>query len=260
MFDKSFHDYQQQLEAKLMKSTIRETIEQLRPKELFTKDHQGEWQPHRHAGYTIITPNFTDEVDNVKAYVRLGDAQQQLIRNLDPSRYVLAPISAFHQTIARLISGPAYENQIMGRDQLLIDALSQELKQFPKYRLIKMTIRGISVLAGGFIAALLETANEDEYHRLISFRKLLYSNEVLKNLGVEPKRSFVGHVTLAYLQAPLNQENGNQLLANVQMINQRYFSTPIPFDITRAEVRKFDNYLAFYRKPNWPLVQFQKYD
>lgn len=257
MLDKTYDEYQQQIQTKLSELTIRETIDQLQPLELFIWDRQGEWKPRRHAGYTLITPNFPDDAVNIKAYVHLGDTQQRFFGKLESGQYVLAPVSAFHLTVARLVSGPEYEKRIMGRqDQFFIETLAKEFRQFPSFKSIEMMIRGVSVLPGGFIAALLEAAQEDDYQRLLSFRNQLYGNGTLKSFGVEPKRPFIGHVTLAYIQARLNQENRNNLLETIQTINQRYFATPVPFEITQAEVRKFDHYLKFDREPSWPVVQF----
>ena len=255
--DKTFIEYQQQIEISLTENVLRETIRNLRPLQLFIKDSLGEWLPLRHEGFTLITPTFEDEKENITAYVRLGDLQQLIIQKLDPALYVPAPVSAFHQTVARLVSGSEYENQIRGvREEFFIKQLKQEFSQLPQLETIKMEIRGIAVLAGGFVAAVISAVNEGEYQRLLSFRSTLYSNEVLQNLGVEPKRPFIGHVTLAYIQAPLTQDNQESLLKIIKAINQNFLATPIAFEIARVEVRKFENYLKFYREMDWPVYRF----
>jgi hypothetical protein len=255
--DKTFIEYQQQIDSCLTENVLRETIQELRPLRLFIKDDLGEWLPLRHAGFTLITPIFEDEVENIKAYVRLSDLQQMIIQKLDPALYVPAPVSAFHQTIARLVSGSDFDNQIRGaREELFIKLMKQELAQLPQFEKIQMEIRGITVLPGGFIAALVIADNEDEYQRLLLLRSKLYTNKELQNFGVEPKRPFIGHITLAYIQAPLDLDNQKNLIKTIQTINQDFLATPIAFEVVRAEVRKFENYLRFFRELDWPVYRF----
>ena len=228
---------------------------------LFVKDGPGEWLPLPHAGYTLITPTFADDTENFNTYTKLDDIRQLIARALDPDQYVPAPLAAFHQTVARLVSGPECEHQNpeMERarfEEHFIKQMREVFAFLPQFGPIQMEIKGISVLPGGFIAALLTTVDEGEYQRLMSFRAQVYQNQELRKFGVEPQRPFVGHVTLGYLQVPLKPVTQKDLYEMMLMINRLTFVTPVSFKISRVDLRKFNNYLWFFRESDWPVYRF----
>lgn len=257
--DLAFQEYQQYIDANLTPDVLRSTLEQLRPKRLFVKDGPGEWQPLRHAGYTLITPTFADDPENFNAYAKLDDIRQLLARTLNPDHYVPAPLAALHQTVARLVSGSEAENQNQEMFQEhFLTQMRETLARLSQFEPVPMAIKGISVLPGGFIAALLTTVAEGEYQRLMSFRKQIYHNQELSKFGVEPQRPFVGHVTLGYLQVPLASTDQKSLYETILAINRLTLMTPVSFRITRVDLRKFNNYLRFFRKNDWPVYRFSK--
>lgn len=254
--DMTYPEYLQFVDTHLTPGVLKAALERLEPKKLFENDALEEWRPLRHAGYTLITPLFGEERENIMTYVKLGDVQQLILRKLNPAYCMAAPISAFHQTVAGLVSGSHYEQQIAPRlDGFFIKQIDMELTRLPQLELIQMEIRGIAVLPGGFIVALLSTIDKWEYQRLISFRSQVYRSEALRNLGVAPEWPFIGQITLAYLQASLKPEEQNQLSEAVLKINHDHFITPLPFALSRAALYKFENDLHFFRAPHWPVYR-----
>lgn len=255
--EKNYLQYVSQTKSLLTPEGLWENIRRLRPLGHFIKDPEGRWQPLHYPGYTLITPVFPDETVNIKTYCILGDIQQILFRDLNPAKVVPAPLSAFHATIARLISGTDYENRMRnGRNGEFLNEMAAVLSDIPVLKPVKMEFRGVSVSPNGVIMALLDPATEDDYQRLIALRKYIYANKPLQNLGVEPKRLFLGHVTLAYIEDVFNWEDQKTLMELLTALNERFFQSPPPFEITRAEVRRFENYLSFVREDNWPCYQF----
>ncbi|ODA42410.1 hypothetical protein DSBG_0797 [Desulfosporosinus sp. BG] len=84
----------------------------------------------------------------------------------------------------------------------------------------------------------------------------ILEDAVLKQLGVERKRNFRGHITLFYLEEKLFKKESKKLAGAVADINRRSFANPLPFILERAEVRKFDNFSEFYRRDHWPVYRF----
>ncbi|HWQ43810.1 MAG TPA: hypothetical protein VN456_17510, partial [Desulfosporosinus sp.] len=135
-------------------------------------------------------------------------------------------------------------------------ALNQLFSRISSSTSVKYEVKGLSVFPQGVIAAIVSPVTENDYQRLQALRDYLYTDKVLKNLGVERKRSFYGHITLFYIEEKLSGKDRRMLADAVIDINKRFFSTPLPFNLTRAEVRKFNNFSEFYRRDYWPVYVF----
>lgn len=255
--EKTYGEYNNLIESLLTMEKQGENIRALRPLGHFIKDGGGQWRPLFYPGYTLITPTFQSETVNIGTYCALGDIQQILLQKLNPLKVIPAPISAFHATVARLISGTDYENRMKnGGDNEFLNEIATALSDIPVLKPVRMTVRGLSVSYNGVIMALISPETEDDYHRLMNVRNYIYQNKLLQSLGVEPKRLFLGHVTLAYVEEIFGWDDQKDLMEILTALNARFFEAPLPFVISRAEVRQFDNYLNFTREKNWPTYRF----
>lgn len=177
---------------------------------------------------------------------------------LKSPKIVPAPARAFHMTVARLISGEAFARNIMGlREDDFLENLRKSLAKAPNLERLNFEIKGISILPQGVIAGLVSPMSEKDYQVLQNFRDLLYSDQALKTWGVERRRGFQGHITLFYIEDELSSQERMALADCLVEFNQRYFSHAVPFPISRIEIRKFDNFMKFYRLEDWPSYDFE---
>lgn len=250
----NYVDYLKHVENVLKKETIREFASQLKTLGKFQESSDGLWEPVPYSGYTLITPTFLDDLENVGFYRLFSDIREELFWNIPFPGIVWVPTITLHLTIGRLISGDVFASRIMNsREEEFLFALSQLFSQLSSSRSLKYEVKGLSVFPEGVIAAIVSPVTEDDYQRLQAFRDFLYTDEVLKDLGVERKRGFYGHVTLFYIEEELSEEDRRMLVEAITDINKRFLSTPLPFNLARAEVRKFDNFSEFYRQDHWPV-------
>jgi hypothetical protein len=117
-------------------------------------------------------------------------------------------------------------------------------------------MKGMVVSEHGVIMAIVAPVSEEDYLNLQTFRNEIYDDKVLINLGVERKRSFKGHITLAYVEEELTAEEKESLAALIIDINNQFFRHPISYPIIRAEIRMFYDFLRFYREECWPAYDF----
>ena len=259
IMEMDYVDYLKHVENILKEETIREFASQLETLGMFQESCDGLWEPVQYSGYTLITPTFLDDHENVGLYRHLSDIREELFWNILLPGIVWAPTIALHMTIGRLISGDVFASRIMNsREEEFLLALSQLFSQISSSRScsIKFEVKGLSIFPQGVIAAIVSPVTEDDYQRLQAFRDYLYTDKVLDTLGVERKRSFHGHITLFYNEEKLSRIDRRKLADAVIDINKRFFSKPLPFNLTRAEVRKFGNISEFYRRDHWPWYVF----
>lgn len=252
-------DYLKHVENELKEETIEKFASQLKTLGKFQESNDGLWEPVPYSGYSLMTPTFLDDSENVGFYRLFYDIREELFWKIPVPGIVWAPTIALHLTIGHLISGNVFASSIMNsREDELLLALSQ---LFPKISSstsssLKYQVKGLSIFPQGVIAAIVSPVTADDYQRLQALRDHLYTDIVLKNIGVERKRSFHGHITLFYIEEKLSGKDKRMLADAVTDINKRFFSKPLPFSLTRAEVRKFDNFSEFYRQDHWPYYQF----
>ena len=258
--DTCLADYDARIESVLARSDLRREVGRIKPPAgRFMREETGVWEPLEHPGYTIITPPFEDEGEavNVKTYARLGDVQQFILENLGLAQYAPAPITSLHLTVADLVAGGRYKERVAGaREEELRAELASCLAEFERQGTIYMHVVGVSVFAAGFVIALLGFRDEPGYRRLMSFRDSLYEHAGLKGLGVERTFKFAGHITLAYAEGELGASGRSRLARTLIDVKDRYFAQPLLFNVTKAQVVKFDHLSRFYRKQGWPVLEF----
>lgn len=254
----SYQDYLKQVAHVLNEETNGKVASQVNTLGKFEKSAHGQWVPVSYEGFSLITPTFTDDSENADCYREIDHIRQE-IREKDFPQFVAVPVSAFHMTVARLISGEVFAKKIRnndGHENELLSVLIQVLSEINIDMPLKFEIKGFSLFPDGVIAAIVSPVTADDYRYLQAFRDHIYSDQVLADLGVERRRNFCGHISLYYIEQDLSGNEKAMLTEILQNINRRFFQSPLPYRITRAEVRKFENFLKFYRNDNWPIYRF----
>ncbi|HEX9060207.1 MAG TPA: hypothetical protein VF941_08495, partial [Clostridia bacterium] len=222
----------------------------------FTKSSPFTWEPVCYPGYTLITPTFPNDTDNLDSYFTIIKIKGELSEELGVSKYVEAPSSALHMTVARLISGNSFRENLEGvRENEFIEAVKALSKCNKVNGGLKFEIKGVTVFPSGVVAALISTSYEDDYNSLQSFRDIIYNDTTLGRFGVERKRRFSGHITLFYVEDDLENEEKEKLIDAVTETNSKYFKKPVPFTIKRAELRRFNNFMEFHWDESMPFLE-----
>jgi hypothetical protein len=106
------------------------------------------------------------------------------------------------------------------------------------------------------IAVCLVPTNENSYKRLLEFRRAIYQNPSLIGLGIEQQYHFTAHVTLGYFGEISPNLDRDRLTNTLLDLNQQALPDElIPLCIRRAELRKFDDMVRYYREPDWPSLE-----
>ena len=251
-----YSDYVRYMEEHLTGKEIRQSANKVKPFGKFTRNN-GHWEPDYYPGYTLIAPISKNDVDNVATYDVLVEIIGTLSGCLDNSKALPAPDTALHMTVARLVSDEIFKDTILDkREKELLGVFSDVFRAYASSGPLKFEAKGVLILPSGVIAASISPVGEEDYRRLQQFRDYIYADETLAGYGIDRKRGFKGHVTLFYIEGVLTPEEREALADCLIGINRKYFSKPLPFTLTRAEVRQFESFLEFYRKDDWPVYSF----
>lgn len=223
----------------------------------FFMDKSKKWEPKYYPGFTLITPTYPEDLDNQEVYSKIISYTQQLFKKTNLHKVLEAPKTAYHLTLARLISDEDYINKIGSAGELVfLRQFSSFFRELSPILAIQMRLTGFSVLTDGVIVAIITAFDEEEYNKLVLFRKQIYSNPNLQALGIEQKQSFMGHINLGYIESDLCESEKRLLYDTIIKINMRLYLENLHFYVLQGEFRKFENDLSFNRHENWPVFKF----
>lgn len=256
--EKSYFEYVNELQAMLTVEYLKAQITEVQPLGKFYLSEDRRWRPSAYPGYTLITPTCGDDDENESTYTFLLQAKGFLAGRLNPLKMFPAPDHALHMTVARLISGDFFIRNIQGAGEKdLLSALAQLLGQMDALERLSFVVKGITVFTQGVVAALVEPVDEGSYRRLQYLRDCIYRDPVLGGLGVERRRGFKGHITLFYIEQALTEAEKQTLWDTVNSLNQSLAKHPLPFWVTKAEVRRFNDFTRFCRDGDLPFYCFE---
>ncbi len=228
----------------------------------FQQQPDGTFQPAPFPGYSVITPPWADESDNQAFYQQLQAFQQQIAQKLSPELFVQLPPESFHMTIADLIWDSAYRHadenpnfQWQLRDR--IGQIFQQCQPQKSIEPIYWQVMGLVVMPRA-LAVCLTPKTEDGYEQIVKLRRAIYQNSALIGLGIEQQYHLTAHITLGYFGNVPNEIDRDALGHQIDDLNQQWLmhDAPQTLLIQRAELRKFDNMMHYYREPDWPVLDF----
>ena len=255
--DFPFFEYNQRQKFELSADRIRERALDVKPSGNFIYNRQM-WQPNEYEGFAIISM-LNENEENESLTKRLVEIQKELQYNLTPTYgFYNLPAESFHQTIANTLSADRFKNNILNKGleakypDLINEAFnSLELEAFDYS--IGMKILGLSVF-GTAIGALGIFENEEEYSRIINFRKGFYSNPQLNELDIKMTRPFIGHITLTYIEQSLNKNQKDQLAIVLNEINETLENERNYFNINTTGLRRYHHLSEFKKEINYPTI------
>ncbi|MDP8965434.1 MAG: DUF1868 domain-containing protein, partial [Cyanobacteriota bacterium] len=214
-------------------------------------------------GYTVCTPPWGEVSENSAFYNSLQEIQEQLLQQLAPGLMVAVPPDSFHLTLADLIwdsayrhaqrENPNFEKQLQERIQESFQKYQQTMARGNPigWQLLGLMIRPRA------IAVCLAPKDEDSYKRMLEFRRFIYQNSGLIGLGIEQQYHFTSHITLGYFGSIAPNLDRDLLANTLSEFNRQSLPLElIPLRIQRAELRKFDDMMRYYREPDWPVLEF----
>lgn len=252
--------------------TYRSQLSKIQPSPKFYRGNDNQWHPASFPGYTIITPPKTDDPANAACYDRMTEQQQQLVSQLEPDLLQPVPADSFHITLADLIwddafSAAAENPEFEGLLQRSISNIFRDVQPaVAASEPIRWQVLGLLVMPRA-IALALAPASESAYDRIIKLRRALYQSPDLISLGIEQQYHFTAHVTLGYFgnvpeqlfEDPSAADAFADRMTHLITEFNQYWQGETSYDlvVNRAELRKFDTMMHYYRQPDWASLEFR---
>lgn len=255
--DDDFADYRTKVAKQIADKALGDTALGLTPAGKFENGC-----PKLYPGYTIITSPYDDESDgeNRRTYQALARVQESLVKHFNSHTFAPVPVSSFHLTIADLIAGSTFAKKeaIEGWESDLRETLRPVFERAQCFvrKPPRLLVCGLGLFSSVIVAAI---TSEDEfgYYQLLRLRESIYNDRRLQAFGIKrPKYSFMGHITMGYVEARPDPESAASLSRMISRINEREFLKALPFKVTKVELRRFDDMSHFYRHADWPVLRF----
>jgi hypothetical protein len=286
--DESYQEYINRVTRSTLPATCSTQLQIIQESPKFS-DGQAQYFP----GYTVITPPSSEDTINQAFYAKIVTIQEQLAQQLPANFFAVLPPASFHITVADLIWDDSYNRAVAENPDFevklqtaIADSFQQnrEIDGAYKHRrtagmsdetsdIASSPSRAVSaphnltqpvfwqlwgiVIRPRAIMACLVPKDRDSYDRIAQLRRCIYQNHTLMSLGIEQQYNFTAHITLGYFGKIPSDINRDRLCVTLSQINDRLVETDLPlFEIDRAELRKFDTMIEYYREADWAVVEF----
>jgi len=261
--DETYQNYLNRVARLTLPTTYQSQLHHIQESPKFKLLSDGSRQAVPFPGYTLCTPPWEEESENSPFYESLKALQQQLLQQLDAGLMVPVPPDSFHLTVADLIWDSAYRD-VERKNPQFEEQLKERIQEsFQKYQHssnggnpICWQVLGLMIRPRA-IAVCLIPQDENSYKRILQFRRSIYQNPGLIALGIEQQYHFTAHITLGYFGEISPQLERDHLSNTLSEISRGALAEEaITLCIRRAELRKFDDMMRYYREPEWPILEF----
>jgi hypothetical protein len=220
----------------------------------FERNSYGSWTPTPYPGFAMQAL-MLPEGPNAATYAKLEVIRDALISGFEDSLAPL-PSPSFHQTMANIFSADRLEENVTSKGLLpaFANLVAGGVKDiFPPEtdEPVNMQLIGISMFRTA-IGVLGVFDRASDFDRVIDFRERFYGHRKLKELGIVRTRPFIGHVTLAYVQADMEPEECEALAHQAHKINATHLAEPLPFLMRKVQFCRYDDLTAFYPRYDYP--------
>jgi hypothetical protein len=215
----------------------------------------GTWTPQPYPGFAVIS--MVEENPGNAALPDALQAIQASLLDLCPWEGALYPLPAasFHQTVANTLSEDRFLTHIVrpGLERVYPDLIATIFEKMPVQpaRALPMRLIGLSIF-GTALGLLGIFDNEADYCRILNFRSAFYSDIGLQALDIRMTRPFIGHITLAYIEADLTTPQREGLAAAVHNINRSLGDALPAFNLSLTGLRRYHHLSAFLREDDYP--------
>lgn len=225
----------------------------------FALNEAEESQPVPFPGYTVITPPGEADTANRELYQQLAACQSQLLEIVSPQLLVPIPPASFHLTLADLVWDSAYRDLTEANPQWEADLQKAIAQSFDRYRQLKYPSRTHQWQILGFmlmpraIAVCLVPETIETYEQVLELRRCIYQNSALIGLGIEQQYLLTAHITLGYFNHPSDRSSQVPPLSE---LNQDLLDSLPLFNLSQAQLCKFDDMTRYYRQKDWASLDF----
>ncbi len=219
----------------------------------------GLWSPIPYRGYAMQAM-VSQSSNHAALSLDLQDLQSQLLATL-PSPGCLYPLPAasFHQTIANTFSAERYQRHLAdtGIEAAFPQSIAEQASRWPEpdneeppvMRLIGLSLFRTAIgILGVF-------ENQRHFQRVIDFRDRFYGDERLAQIGLVRTRPFIGHLTLAYLERPLDPMETAIIVDGIDRINMRLRDRLLQVEMPFAQLHSYENLSHFHTQSDFPQVK-----
>lgn len=262
--DKEYDQYEATVRDQIQKATqaIKGKLPQATTQFQFDPTISG-YRPVEYQGITIISPPYEDapalDTTTKETYRLIQLIQEELLNKFMANQIVrpgtnlpliaAVPPTTFHFTLADLIYAEKYtlfmrgqpaENLFLERLEIILQAAARSAGNTA----LRFRLAGIIIRGGGVILIRVSPQTQSDYLNLLQFRKTIYDDPELQELGLVKSGDFFGHLTLGYLPEVFTEEQFEKALQIVADLNKKHFENkPNLYEINTdcADVRYFPN-------------------
>lgn len=221
-------------------------------------------KPVSFPGYSVITPPGEEDSVNTEFYRQLTTVQQQLGQRLDSDLLVPLPPNSFHVTLADLIWDNSYRQAVKENPEFEARLKEQIQASFQSYQQnitvnqpLTWQLLGLAIRPRAILVCLVPTERES-YEPIMQLRGSIYQNAALIGLGIEQQYDFTAHITLGYFGEIREDLDRDRLSKIISQVNDSLLAVESPvFTVHRAELRKFDTMVDYYREPDWAILTWE---
>ncbi len=261
--DETYQTYLNRVARLTLPETYRSQLQHIQESPKFKLLPDGTREAVPFPGYSVVTPPWEEEPENSAFYSGLQELQQHLLQQLDAGLMVPVPPDSFHLTLADLIWESAYRDAERENPEFERQLQERIRESFQKYQHIctgghplGWQLLGIMIRPRA-IAVCLAPQDENSYQRTLQLRRSIYQNPSLIGLGIEQQYHFTAHITLGYFGDISPQLDRDRLSNTLSELNQQALAEEVSaMGIRRAQLRKFDDMMRYYREPDWPVLDF----
>jgi len=276
--DLSFGDYTARQYRELTPDRLMERAMAVRPSGNYRYDGNG-WEPQPYPGFAVVSM-VEENPGNEGLADLLGKVATGLTERCpwEESIYIL-PADSYHQTVANTLSEKRFLDHVVDAG-LEVEYPGMVGKAFegisPETRATGVGAAGGTTGGGGHAGGAAPLAmkmiglsifgtalgvlgvfdNEADYQRILHFRSGFYSDPGLAALDVRMTRPFIGHITLAYIETDLTDQQRQHLAAAVHALNGQLKEVEPVFHLSSTGLRRYEHLSAFRWEDGFPRYHF----
>ncbi|GGB07317.1 hypothetical protein [Puia dinghuensis] len=256
--DLSFADYTRRQWDEIQADQLLERAMALRPSGNYRRNERG-WVPQSYPGFAVVSM-VAENPGNENLPGILKAIQAHLLEQCpwEEALYLL-PAESFHQTVANTLSEERFLRHILrpGLESTYPALVAGAFSRMPggAHRSLTMRLIGLGIF-GTAIGLLGIFDDEAAYRRIVDFRAAFYADSALSALDVRMTRPFVGHITLAYIEAGLTEVQREELASAVHAINRSLEGAPPRLKLASTGLRRYHHLSAFLREEDYPRFYF----
>jgi hypothetical protein len=264
--DLAFDEYMARQYRELDADRLLERAMQVRPSGNYRYDGL-RWLPQPYPGFAVLS--MVDEHPGNETLPGILAALQKGLVEQCPwegALYLLPPDS-FHQTVANMLSEERFLKKVAeaglkekypGMVEQAFEGIEMERRSAIEVQgpgPVALELIGISIF-GTALGVLGVFGEEEHYQRILRFRAGLYADPELAALDVRMTRPFIGHITLAYIEKELSDEQRRQLAEAVGLLNGQIKEDRPVFSFSGTGLRRYEHLSAFLRSDGYPRYEF----